>query len=48
MTNGDKIRQMSDDELATLISRTYHNADYEDDDWDPAFLAWLKQEVPHD
>ena len=45
-TNADKIRSMTDEELANLLSAAWNKADYEDDDYDP---AWLKeiQKVSH-
>lgn len=44
MTNADSIRAMTDEQLATLISATWHHTDYDGDDWDPNILSWLKSE----
>jgi hypothetical protein len=41
-TNADKIRSMTDEELASLLSTAWNKADYEDDDYDPAWLKWLR------
>ncbi len=43
ITNADLIRSMSDEELATFVSRVHHCTDYEADDYDPGILAWLRQ-----
>lgn len=51
MTNADRIRQMTDEELASLnicAEVTFSNADYKCPDVDNCYgckLAWLKQEV---
>jgi hypothetical protein len=41
-TNADKIRSMTDEELANLLSAAWNKADYDDDDYDPAWLEWLR------
>lgn len=41
-TNADKIRSMTDEELANLLSTAWNKADYDDDDYDPAWLEWLR------
>jgi hypothetical protein len=41
-TNADKNRSMTDEELANLLSTAWNKADYEDDDYDPAWLKWLR------
>jgi hypothetical protein len=43
VTNADRIRGMSDEKLATLLSSAWNKCDYEDDDYDPAWLDWLRQ-----
>lgn len=42
VTNADRIRSMTDEELANLLSAAWNKADYEDDDYDPAWLKWLR------
>ena len=42
VTNADRIRSMTDEELANLLSTAWNKADYEDDDYDPAWLKWLR------
>ena len=42
VTNADRIRSMTDEELANLLSTAWNKADYEDDDYDPAWLEWLR------
>ena len=44
MTWYEKIRVMSIEEMANLISDTWHHTDYEEDDWDPGIMEWLKSE----
>ena len=44
-TNADRIRSMTDEELANLLSTAWNKADYEDDDYDPAWLEWLRLPV---
>jgi len=52
VTNADHIRSMTDEELANLLSSAWNKADYEDGDYDPAWLDWLRKplesEVEHD
>lgn len=42
---GDKIRNMTDVELATLFSAAINHADYEDGDYDPTILEWILRDV---
>ena len=42
VTNADRIRSMTDEELANLLSTAWNKADYDDDDYDPAWLKWLR------
>lgn len=46
-TNGDKIRQMSDEDLAETISCPHHSDDcyYEELSCKPCTLEWLKKEA---
>lgn len=44
MTNFERIKAMTQEELATQISRWSYAADYEDDDFDPDILRWLNAE----
>ena len=54
MTNGDKLRRMTDEELAEMLQLNdcencpeyYHNCGARM--CRQAFLAWLKQEAPSD
>lgn len=52
VTNADRIRSMTDEELANLLSCAWNKTDYEDGDYDPAWLDWLRmpadKEVEHD
>ena len=53
MTNGDKIRAMTDEELATVLrcnSCLYQNmkSECESSDCEYGIIAWLKQEVSED
>ena len=60
MTNGERIRQMTDEELAALIANEYdfcslcafHNNELictkQPTECSKGFLAWLKQEVSED
>ena len=41
-TNADKIRSMTDEELANLLSTAWNKTDYDDDDYDPAWLERLR------
>ena len=43
VTNADRIRNMTDEELANLLSSAWNKTDYEDDDYDPTWLEWLKK-----
>jgi len=43
ITNADSIRTMSDEQLANLLSSAWNKCDYEDDDYDPTWLDWLRQ-----
>lgn len=56
MTNGDKIRQMSDEELLTLLhgvdcgsrcpaARLCESREFDNFDCDGVLTVWLKQEV---
>ena len=44
MTNGDRIRAMSDDEMAREINLMFKR----DPDWQRKFLNWLKQPAKED
>lgn len=46
LTVYDKIKTMSLIEMASFLSTVQHAADYEDDDYDPEVMEFLKAKIP--
>ncbi len=45
MTRYERIKIMTIEEMAHLISVAWNHTDYEDDDWDPGIMEWLRSEA---